>query len=448
MSLKRLLMQIQTRRSLGAGLLRVVQGLLLITLLASTVTPALAGEKMLFGSPDLSAAISGTNQFSPGATIQLPIVIQNTGLNELKIVESTIINRDDLPNTAKLVTVRLSSGDAPVTVKTDPQMIGDILGGATKPVVFTVDVKKDAVAGTYTIPLQIDYTYLADAEQYGTDSIRYNYVKKSITIPMKITIESDVRLEVTDFSAEQVNVGTEGYLTLSLKNVGHDYARNAVAKIARNDASPIIPTDSSVYIGDFRPNDTITCRYKVSISGNAEAQSYPLDVYVEYEKSDGSIARSDRVTLGIPVGGKIDFAVRSVAADLHPGGKQVIEVVYENIGATTAYNAQARLSAVDPFTSNDDTAFLGNLAPGETAAARFELGVDGSATPKEYGIDSEIRYRDALDNSQISDTMKVQVGVTETEGLLGQLQNPILLSLIAAGCICSGYYVLRLRKKE
>ena len=75
-----------------------------------------------------------------------------------------------------------------------------------------------------------------------------------------------------------------------------------------------------------------------------------------------------------------------------PGQKKVINVQYtNNRGGAPAYNIQARISAVDPFTSNDDTAFLGTLAPGETRNAAFEISVDKTATLKEYALDSEVR---------------------------------------------------------
>ncbi|RPJ54189.1 MAG: S-layer protein [Methanobacteriota archaeon] len=428
--------------------MRISATIILALLIASlSVAPVTAGEKFLYGSPSLSVAISGTNQFAPGAEVQLPIVIQNSGLNELKIVDPTIITREDQPNTAKLVTVNLSKGNAPVTIKTDPQMIGDVAGGASATATFTVLIAKDALAGTYVVPLTLTYTYLETAEQYGTDSMRYMYREKTISAPLKVTVTSNARLAVLDAEVEHLNVGTEGFLTLTLKNTGSEHATKTVAKVARNDNSPLTPTDSSVYIGDFAPGSTATCTYKVSVSSNAEAQVYPLNVLLEYEKEDGTSAQSDTVTIGVPVGGKIEFAVVSTGVSAAPGERKVIEVQYKNVGAATAYNAQARLSAVDPFTSGDDTAYLGDMAPGQTSTARFEVSVDAGATEKDYGLDSEIRYRDALDNSQISDTMKVTIGVVSQEGVAGLLGNPIVLAVIAAGLIGSGYYVLRLRKK-
>jgi hypothetical protein len=219
-------------------------------------------------------------------------------------------------------------------------------------------------------------------------------------------------------------------------------------KLSRNDASPLTPTDASVFIGDYPPGAEASVRFRVSVSSDAEAQSYPVDLSLEYLDADGNSATSETVVVGVPVGGKIDFTVVSAPPQVNPGQRLVIPVEFKNTGAISAYNAQARLSAVDPFTSNDDTAYLGDLAPGQTAVARFEISVDSGATVKSYGLDSEIRYRDALDNTQISDTKKVEIDVVSPNGIMSLLSSPIAILLIIALVIGAGYYLVKVRPKQ
>ena len=416
--------------------------MLLLALLA--VPGSAAGAKYLYGNPELSATIAGTNEFAPGAETGLTVIISNSGLNTHKIAIPSL-PPDDLPNTAKLVTVALKSNDAPFTVKTDPQFLSDIMGGAALPATFNVKVADSAAPGTYTLPLEVTYTYLQDAEDYG-DLLRYNYQKKTETLPLTVLVTPGLRVEVLNVQTRSLNVGTEGYVSMTLKNIGHDAADKAVAKVARNGASPLIPTDSNAYIGTFAPGETVDVTFKVAVADSAEPQSYPLDIVVAYEDYEGKSTASRPVTIGLPVGGKIDFDVASPTVTLHPGGKSILEVVYRNAGAAKVYSAQARISAVDPFTSSDDTAYLGDLAPGETATARFEVSIDADATLKNYGIDSEIRYRDDLDNSKISDTMKVQVALEKKEGTL--FTNPVFLAVIAVVIIGAGYYIFAYRKKK
>jgi hypothetical protein len=410
--------------------------------------PVTAGEKYMAGNPELSAYISGTNEFSPGDDVQLNIVVENTGLNEFKFVQSSIVDREDQPNTAKFLTANLNAGDAPIVIKSDPQMLGDLKGASSANAVFSAKIQSDAPSGTYQIPLILNYTYLEFAEQYGVDTIQYYYKTKNETLLIPIKIKSDVSVDVISAVPEHLNVGTEGYIDMKIKNTGFEDGSKAVVKILRNGNSPIIPTDSSVYIGDFPSGSTVDCRYKVSVSSDAESQTYPIDVVVVYQNNEGDFITSRSDTAGIPVGGKVDFSIISPPGEMNPGNKKVLNVEYKNTGDTTIYSAQARISAVDPFTSNDDTAYIGDLKPGESKTVPFVVSVDRTATIKEYGLDSEIRYRDALDNTYISDTLKVNVDVTSPAGITTILSNPIYLSIVIAAVIGIIYLVYHFRKKN
>jgi hypothetical protein len=410
--------------------------------------PAMAGTQYMAGSPKLSAYISGTNEFSPGDDVQLKVVIENTGINDFKFVQSTIVDREDLPNTAKFLAVGLSPGNAPLVIKSDPQMVGDVKGATSVSAVFTTKINADAPAGDYTLPVTLNYSYLYQAEQYGFDTIQYTYKQVNEEIGIPIKIKSEITIDVLSATPEHLNVGTEGYLNMKIRNSGSEDGTNAIVKILRNGNSPVIPTDSSVYIGDFPAGSVVDCRYKVSIADGAGSQTYPVDVEVVYKNSDGDFVTTRSDTVGIPVGGKVDFAVISPPAEMNPGSKKVINVEYKNTGETTIYSAQGRISAVDPFTSNDDISYLGDLKPGESVVAPYEISVDRSATIKEYGLDSEIRYRDALDNTYISDTMKVKIDVTSPSGIALVLSNPVYLSIIVAGIIGIVYLVYYFRKKR
>ncbi len=421
---------------------------ILLILFACLIAPAMAGTKYMAGSPELSAYISGTNEFSPGKEVQLTIVIENTGLNEFKFVNSGIVDRDDLPNTAKFLIVRLQPGNAPLVIKSDPQMLGDLKGATSINAIFTTKINADAPAGNYNLPVDLSYTYLYTVDQFGVDTIQYYYKTVNLSILLPIKIKPVVSINVLSATPEHLNVGTEGYVNMKIQNTGSDTGTKSIIKIIRNGNSPIVPTDSSVYIGEFTPGSVVDCRYKVSVSGDAQKQTYPIDVVVVYQNNEGDFVTSRSDTVGVSVGGKADFAVASPASEMNPGNKKVITVEYKNTGDTTVKSAQARISAVDPFTSNDDIAYIGDLKPGESRTVSYVMSVDRSATIKEYGLDSEIRYRDELDNTYISDTMKVKVKVTAPAGMTTILSNPIYLSIIVAVIIGAVYLVYHFRKKK
>lgn len=411
-------------------------------------SPVMGGSKYMAGSPQLSAFISGTNELRPGDDVQLIIVVENTGLNQIKVVQSALVDRDDQPTTAKSLTASLNAGNAPVVIKSDPQMLGDVKGGSSSRAVFSLKVQSGAPSGVYQIPLLMNYTYFELAEQYGVDTIKYSYKTRDETLLIPIKIKSEVSIDVISVASENINGGTEGFIDLKIKNTGFEDGSKAVVKITRNGNSPVIPTDNSVYIGDFLSGSTVDCRYKVSVSENAEPQTYPVDVVVVYQNTEGDLITSRSDTVGIPVGGKVGFSLLSPSGKINPGNKKAITVQYKNIGDTAVYSAQARIRAVDPFSSNDDTAFIGDLKPGESRSVSFIISVDRQATLKEYGLDSEIRYRDAFENTYISDPMKVNITLTPTTGLTTILSNPIYLSIIAALIIGVVYIVFHFRRRN
>ena len=410
--------------------------------------PVLAVDTYLGSAPQMSAVISGVNEFTPGQDVTINVLVRNSGLIDVKFVTLGTMDRDDLPTTAKMVMVGLGSGTAPLVIKSDPQNVGDIKTQGLVDVPILAKILSNASMGEYQIPLTIRYTYLASSDNYASDSLQSNYRVVSETFPLTIKINPQVKIDVIEAVPENLNVGSGGYLNLTIQNVGSEDGKKATVKLFRNGQSPIIPTDSSVFVGDFPRNGIVTCRYKVAVSGNAAQQTYPVDVAVTYENRDGDIVTSATDTVGIPIGGKLTFSVTSAPAHVSPGSDNVITVEYKNNGDTTAYYSQARISVVDPFTSSDDTTYVGDLKPGETATARYQIHAGDAAEIKTYMLDAEIRYRDALDNSQVSDTFKVPVLVEPkpaSSGLVSMLPAFLLIVIIGIG---AGYYLLVMRKKK
>jgi len=423
--------------------------ILFIALAACCSIPVMgAATKYLGASPQMSAYLSGINEFSPGSDATITVIVQNSGVNSMVFLNATPLAPDDLPTTAKLVTIGLSSAGAPISIKTDPQAAGDIASQGSVTVRFTAKIFSNATIGEYQLPLTLKYKYLKVQDQETGDTLHFEYNDVTDTIPITIKIKPTVTIDVLEAVPENLNVGTEGYLDLTIKNIGSVDGKKATVKIIRNGNSPVIPTDSSVFVGDFPQNSTISCRYKVAVSSDAEEQTYPIDVAVVYVNPEGDSVTSAYDTVGVPVGGRIRFNVIPPAPALYPGETKVVVIEYQNTGTTTAHHAQARLNAVAPFTSADNSAYLGDIGPGGRATARYALTVDGDAPLKTYNLDTEVRYRDAFDNSQISNTFKADVQVVARPTSVSIMQSLPIVALVAIVLIGAGYYVLIMRKKK
>ena len=424
------------------------QATILIIIAAFFVAPALAGTKYLDGTPNLNAYIAGINEYSAGGDIQIPVVIENDGMSTNVQVAPDIIDRADLPTTAKFVTVAMSAGDAPIVIKSDPQMIGDLASQTRDTVTFDAKVNADAPAGTYSVPLNISYTQFSYVDQFGVDTFRYYYVQDNVTVTIPLVIKPEVIPEIVSATSDQLIAGADGYVNLTIKNIGSLDGAKATVKILQDDDSPVTPVDSSVFIGAFPAGGIVSCQYKVNVAKDAENKTYPVDVIVIYQNDEGDFVTSQTETVGVDVGNKVDFTILSSPAEMSPGSKQTILVEYQNTGNSTIESAEARISIVDPFTSTSDVAYLGDLKPGQSAVASFQLSVASDATLKEYGLDSEIRYRDALDDTYISDPMKVSIDVKNLTGFAGIVSNPLYISVLVAVIIGLIYAVYHLRRKK
>ncbi|MEN6395488.1 MAG: S-layer protein, partial [Methanoregula sp.] len=111
-------------------------------------------------------------------------------------------------------------------------------------------------------------------------------------------------------------------------------------------------------------------------------------------------------------------------------------------------DAQARLSVVDPLSSTDNTAYLGDIPPGGKATARYAMCAASGAHPATYALDTEVRYRNTLDNSQISDTFKADVQVVPRPATNALVQQIAVVAVVVAILGAIGYYVLVVRKKR
>ncbi len=74
--------------------------------------------------------------------------------------------------------------------------------------------------------------------------------------------------------------------------------------------------------------------------------------------------------------------------------------------------------------------------------------VDDAAVVRDYSLNTEVRYRDALDNSQVSDSFNVQVTVQPRPASGGLIQALGIIGIIAIIGIGAGYYLLVMRKKK
>ena len=406
------------------------------------ISPCLAGYGYYSGGPDLSISLDSSNQFVPGTTVQVPLVVENRGTLSREFYSAYVMQTQYLPTTALFTTVQLLPGNTPVSVKSNSQIVGEVQSGSVVPTEFTVEIPQDAKAGNYTMQAVVTYQYVPWVQQEALYQIEYTFKDGTTTIPVPVQIRPVVVLSVENISGTRLSAGGEGYVLFTLRNTGQDTGRLTSVFLVPQGSSPVVPASNGVFIGTFPPGATAEPRFKVAISRDAgPAQPSPVSLYAVYQDFEGNTITSPSVSTSVTFGRKTEFECTSPPAVVHPGKTETVSVTYKNIGTSPVYNARARISVIDPFSSDDDTAYLGNLRPGESATAIFTVKTTAGTTLKTYTIDSEVGYNDLSRTGYTSDNIPVILEVQEDP-------TPWLSGIIVIIVIMGAGYYAWIRKKS
>jgi len=312
----------------------------------------------MYGGPNLSASISGTDEFDRGDTVTLHVDLTNygrvLGFKEDRTpqnpkefaLKNAELTEEYKKTTALGIVANLVSNTSDVEVMSGDQVVESLKSGqkTQSPLKFSVKISKHAPSGEYPLALNVSYDY-----------------------------QDNVRVDASSLSTES---GT--------------------------------PT---------------LVNYRASYIYQKANQTIPLSINVKKQA---------------------DFEINGTSGELKAGEKKgAVDVAYRNIGDEPIQDAVARLSIFKPFSSTDDQAFIGSLAPGEEAKVTFRIDVDSDATPKEYGINSEIKYTDVKGDTVISESMKIPVNVSpKSTSLL--LPAIVVIVLIAS----AGVYMYRKKQRK
>jgi hypothetical protein len=357
--------------------------------------------------------------------------------------------------TAVGVTANLTSGSSSIEVVSGAASIGTLPRGmsTTQPITFQLYIHKDAQPGTYKLDLKLEYQYLSDVDWLnpGGASPQFDFHWGSRVQQEQISIT----VVGTYFSAvitqtEGVRAGVTGIITVDIQNSGASEAYGVTAEIAPG--TSISPVGPASFLGDVAGNSSVTTQLKMSVSKEAIAKDSSVGILVKY-KDNRDVPRQSLLTVGVMVEGELNFEVQTIQVEgrLTPGSERVITIPIMNAGDYEAKDAVAKINIVNPFatapfSTTDDTAYIGTLQPGESGLAKFRISVDADAVPKPYILEVEVQYWDSLGNSYTSDTMRATVIVQQPSGL--STMTIILISLAVVAFVVVLLSVVRRRRRK
>ena len=321
------------------------------------------------------------------------------------LVEVQLVNdardADDDVHTARQVVATLGAGDAPVTVRSGPRLLGDLADGQGTTVQFRLVVPRDAAPGTYDLPLVLDYEFDDEAER--------------TTVAVRLTVEAVARFAATDASTT-ATIGETGRLTLTLVNVGGAPARAATVVVESTDPELAFgagaPTAES-FVGPWAPDEERQVVYTLRVGDSAIARDYTLRTVVRYQDEAGR-DRTDAFAVGVTPRPARTFEVRDVEASLAIGSTGTVEATVANAGAEPIRDAVVRL-VVEGTTLAPRAVEVpvGDLAGGATADVAFTVDVPDEAAPGPRRLGLVVGYENADGDRFEADPLALDVEVTD-----------------------------------
>ncbi len=290
--------------------------------------------------------------------------------------------------------------------------IGDLRPGEEINVTFTVDVTTDE-AGIY--PFQIKGVYTSADK-----------VKETNTVAFGVKVNPEISFNVIDVNSS-VYAGSKGDVLIKVK--ADRLVNNLKATLEVN--PPLTAIAGEAFAGNVNEAEL---RFKVKASSDAENTIYPAKLILSYTINGKEVKKE--IDVGIEVKPKMRFEVIGRGV-IEAGGERVVSVKVKNVGEFKIREASARITVVDPFSTTDDTSYIGDLNPGEAKNVSFRLKVDKDATPKLYALNLEVKYRDLNGEWVISEPTKMPIEVVESR----RINSPGIIFAILA--IIFAYWGMR-----
>ena len=334
---------------------------------------------------------------------------------------------------AREASVRLSSGNSDLTfggATSSESFVGGWVPGETKAVTFPVDLTDGAELRDYTVTGQVTYT--------DTDGL----VQTSNELRASVRPLGEQAFSVSGIEST-LRVNWEGTVTGSVTNEGPAPITDAV--VVFQPASANFDAGETEYaIPDLSRGESAEFAFDVEVSSAADPGSRQLRFTVQYENEDGESRTSDPLTARIDVGPERDpFTVEATDSTVQAGGSGRLTLTVTNAEEETLSDVSAKLFVDDPISSNDDEAFIGELAPGESAEITFEVSTGGSTFAKDYPVSVDFEYDRADGTTQVSDTFRLPVTVEEGDG--GGLPFGLLVGIGAVVLVGAAIVVVRRR---
>jgi hypothetical protein len=273
----------------------------------------------VYGGPDISASIIGSNEFDRGQTVTLNIDLMNNGkllgfkndrnpedTDEIYGAQTEMKLESAVVDATGIVASLSADPESPIEVKSVSQKIGSIKSGqnAVSPAKFDIKIDKNAKAGEYNLYLNLSYDYQKNVQVMDPDATAQAYdVNRWYGImaqnhTLKVIIKDQADFEILNTTGS-LYPGGEEIIIVEIKNTGEEEAKNV--KVIANPSDPLSTTDSVAFISNIAPGSTALAKIKIKADSESVPKVYGVDTVIRYETPEGDIEYSDNLQAPVEV---------------------------------------------------------------------------------------------------------------------------------------------------
>ncbi|WP_092902220.1 COG1361 S-layer family protein [Halostagnicola kamekurae] len=344
----------------------------------------------------------------PGASGDAAIEIENTGTQAANDTRATISGGGG---------VIVNGGDA-------REVLGDIEPGETATAVVNVQVNEAASGGAK--PLSFENIKYRD--EYGVQRDA-----EPVTASLAPADEQEFSIENLE---SDLTVGYEGDISGQVHNDGPQTVDGAVLVIEPM-SETVFVEDTRYALPEIAPGESADFSYPTDVSGEADGGARQLRFTVEYMGGDNTPLEDGPFSERVVVDDSQDeFAISGENASVEQGGSNEVALEITNERSETLSNINAMLYTSGELNTDDDEAFVDELAPGESTEITFDVSATSAASAKTQPVELDFQYDTEGGETIVSDTYQHPIEVTESEddggGITGTLVG-VLGALAVAG---------------
>ncbi|MDS0295156.1 COG1361 S-layer family protein [Halogeometricum luteum] len=382
--------------------------LIAIALVGLLVAPGTAAA-VVRGSPELSV-FTPDNSVSPGEQTTLNVQIQNTGDVDVAGANPSLTSQ---VTTARGVTASLDADGTPIEIDTGQTAVGTIQDGQIQTAGFAITVPEGVEEGTYELEMEVDYSYTS---QIAETTQAYQNREASETYTVEVRVEDQARFRVVD-SSSNVLVGDEGTVTLDVRNIGSQPARDATVNLRSSTADIRFGESASAsrFVGNWDAGETKTVEFDATATNSAATSSYSLTSTVQFEDTDGVPARSNNLSVGVTPRGEQSFSLSNVSSDLRVGEEGTVSGTITNQGPQVAQNAVVTVQTNSGTLSSQESEYaIGTLQPNQSAEFEFTVDVSESADPGARQLTHAVEFQNGDGDDRTSKSLNSRVQINES----------------------------------